>query len=383
MNSVSIVGVGFTAVGEHWSTPLRELAATATQAALQDCNANKIDAVLVANALAGNFSGQNHLAPLLADYAGLRGAEAVRIEAADASGGMALRQAYLMVASGAVETVLVLGAEKATDVVGNARQAAIATMLDSEYEAAHGASVTAILAMLMRRYMHETGAQVADFANFSVNAHNNGSKNASAMYRNLFKADRFASAPLVADPINLFDIAPEADGAAALVLTSSARAADMVAKPVRILGSGAGSDTLALHERPDPLYLSALRLAADRAYHEAGLTPDDVSLIELHDSATIMAALSLEATGFAGRGEGWRLATEGKIMAGGVLPISTFGGLKARGNPLGATGVYQAAEACLQLREEAGPNQVTNAKVAMLQNVGGVGGSAAVHLLGR
>jgi acetyl-CoA C-acetyltransferase len=383
MQEVSIIGVGQTPVGEHWELSLRHLALQAVQAALENAGLNKVDAIIVGNALGGVISNQNHLGALVADFAGMRGTEAFRVEAADASGGVALRQGYLMVASGMAQTAMVLGVEKVTDLIGSQRQTAMASFLDAEYEAAHGATPVALAAMLMRRYMHEYGVQVADFANFSVNAHANGAKNTNAMYRNLIRAERFSSAPLVADPVNLFDVAPEADGAAAVILTSAERAADLVPHPVRILASAVGTDALAVHDRPDPLCLMAASLSAQRAYEQASIGPVDVDLLELHDSSTIMAVLSLEASGFAGRGEGWRLAADNQIGAKGSIPISTFGGLKSRGNPFGATGVYQAVEVVLQLRGEAGENQVTGAQIGMTQNLGGLGGTAVTHLFGR
>jgi acetyl-CoA C-acetyltransferase len=383
MQNVSIIGVGQTPVGEHWELSLRHLALQAVQAALDNAGLNKVDAIVVGNALGGVISNQNHLGALVADFAGMRGTEAFRVEAADASGGVALRQGYLMVASGMAQTVMVLGVEKVTDLIGSQRQTAMASFLDAEYEAAHGATPVALAAMLMRRYMHEYGVQIADFANFSVNAHANGAKNANAMYRNLIRADRFASAPLVADPVNLFDVAPEADGAAAVILTSAERAADLVPHPVRILASAVGTDALAVHDRADPLCLMAASLSAQRAYEQASIGPADVNLLELHDSSTIMAALSLEAGGFAGRGEGWHLAADSRIGVQGSIPISTFGGLKSRGNPFGATGVYQAVEVVLQLRGEAGENQVAGAQIGMTQNLGGLGGTAVTHLFGR
>ncbi len=383
MQKVSIVGVGQTPVGEHWELSLRHLALRAMQAALDNAGLKSVEAVVVGNALGGLLSNQNHLGALLADFVGMRGTEAFRVEAADASGGVALHQGYLMVASGAAQTVMVLGVEKVTDLVGSERLGALATTLDAEYEAAQGAIPVALAAMLMRRYMTECGLQVSDFANFSVNAHANGAKNANAMYRNLIKADRFAGAPLVADPINLFDVAPEADGAAAVILTSAERAADMVPAPVHILASAVATDALAVHDRPDPLFLAAASASARQAYKQGSLTPQDVDLLELHDSATIMAALSLEAMGFAPRGEGWRLATDNQIGIKGKLPVSTFGGLKSRGNPLGATGVYQAVEVALQLRGEAGDNQVAGPQIGMAQNLGGLGGTAVTHLFGK
>ncbi len=380
MDQVSIIGVGQTAVGEHWEISLRHLALQAMQAALENAGLESVDAIVVGNALGGLLSNQNHLGALVADFAGMRGTEAVRVEGADASGGVALRQGYLMVASGMAQTVMVLGVEKVTDVVGSTRTSALTAFLDAEYEAAQGATPVGLMALLMRRYMHEYGVQLADFANFSVNAHANGGKNANAMYRNSIRADRFASAPVVADPVNLFDVAPEADGAAAVILTRADHAADMVPQPVRIRASAVASDALAVHDRPDPLFLSAANLSAGRAFEQAGLTPSDVDLFELHDSSTVMVALSLEACGFATRGEGWKVAVENKIGLAGQLPLSTFGGLKSRGNPLGATGVYQAVEATLQLRGEAGDNQVADAQIAMIQNLGGVGATAVTHL---
>lgn len=383
MQEVSIIGVGQTPVGEHWELSLRHLALQAIQAALENARLEKVDAIIVGNALGGVISNQNHLGALLADFAGMRGTEAFRVEAADASGGVALRQGYLMLASGMAQTVMVLGVEKVTDLIGSQRQTAMASFLDAEYEAAQGATPVSLAAMLMRRYMHENGVQVADFANFSVNAHVNGAKNANAMYRNLIRGDRFASAQLVADPVNLFDVAPEADGAAAVILTSAERAADLVPHPIRVLASAVGTDALAIHDRPDPLCLMAASLSSQRAYEQASIGPADVDLLELHDSSTIMAALSLEASGFAGRGEGWRLAAENRIGAKGSIPISTFGGLKSRGNPFGATGIYQAVEVVLQLRGEAGGNQVEGAKIGMIQNLGGLGATAVTHLFGR
>jgi acetyl-CoA C-acetyltransferase len=383
MHNVSIVGIGQTPVGEHWELSQRQLALQAMQAALDNAGIRSVDAIVVGNALGGTLSDQNHLGALLADFAGLRGTEAYRVEAADASGGLAFRQGCLMIASGAAQTVMVLGIEKITDVVGTERHSALATFLDSEYEAAQGATPVVVAAMIMRRYMHEYGVQLADFANFSVNAHANGAKNANAMYRNLIRADRFAGAPLVAEPINLFDVAPEADGAAAIILSTTERAADMVPQPIHVLASAVGTDALAIHDRPDPLWLTAVQLSAQRAYDEAGITFKDINVLELHDSATIVAALSLEASGFAVRSEGWRLAADNQIGLSGPLPISTFGGLKSRGNPLGATGVYQAVEIALQLRGEAGDNQVHDAQIGMIQNLGGLGATAVTHLFGK
>lgn len=381
MRDVAIIGVGQTPVGEHWESSLRMLAADAIHAALADAGVDGADALYVGNAYGASFSSQSQLGALVADYAGLAGIEAFSIDAADASGGAALRAGYLAVASGAVETVIVAGVEKSTDTVGSDHMRARNVSLDADFESVHGATLPAMAALLMRRYMVEYGIELSAFEGFSVNAHGNGSKNTNAMFRNILKVGSFARSPMISDPVGLFDSAPDADGAAAVILTSAERAADLVPQPVRITGSAAATDRFALQERPDMLFLSAANRSAYAAYAQAGISPTDADLFELHDGFTILAALTLEATGFAERGQGCRLAQEGQIGLQGSLPISTFGGLKSRGNPAGASGVYQAVEAVLQLRGLAGANQVANAQTALIQSLGGLGSTAITHVL--
>ncbi len=381
MREVSIIGIGVTPVGEFWEASLRGLAGEAVSAALADSGLEAVDALYVGNTLGGALNGQQHLGPLLADYTGLRGIESYTLEAGEASGGAALRTAWLAVASGAVESALVLGVEKVTDTVGPERAAALMNLLDADYEAVHGATPPALAALLMRLYMDAHAVALDQFEGFSLNAHANGSRNPRAMFRNLLKPGAFAKAPAVAPPVTLFDAAPEADGAAALVLVPAERAADLAARPVRVAGSAVATDALALGERADPLFFSAVNRSAGRAYAQSGITPEDVDLLELHDSYTIVTTLALEAAGFAARGVGWRLAADGQIGLEGRLPISTFGGLKARGNPLGATGVFQAVEAVLQLRGEAGENQVSDARIAVIQSLGGLAATAVTHVL--
>ena len=348
---------------------------------MDDAHVSKVDALYVGNMLAGELSQQNHLGALVADFAGLRGIEAVTVEAADASGGAALRQAVLAVKSGMVETALAVGVEKMTDQTGASVTRALATGLDTDYEMMQGLTVAGMGALLMRRYMHVYGVELADFAGFSVNAHANGADNPLAMFRNRLRAESFTAAPLVADPVSLFDMAPLADGAAAVIVTSRQRAMDMVPQPIEIIGSAIATDGFALHDRRDLLWLKAAEMSAQKAMVQAGVTRDDIDLFELHDSFTIMAALSLEATGFAQRGQGWQMARDSEIARNGRLPISTFGGLKARGNPGGATGMYQIVEVARQLRGQAGNCQVEGAKIGMAQNLGGSGATAVTHIL--
>jgi acetyl-CoA C-acetyltransferase len=383
MREVAIVGVGSTPVGEHWETSLRMLAADAIRAAMADANIKAVDALYAGNAYGATFSSQSQIGALIADYAGLKGIEAFTIDAADASGGAALRAGYLAVASGAVDTVMVVGVEKSTDSIAGARVKARNVSLDADYETVHGATLTSLCAMLMRRYMYEHGVELSAFEGFSINAHRNGSLNRNAMFQNTLKPGGYVRASMISDPVNLFDGAPDADGAAAVILTTADRAADMTPHPVIIAGSAAATDTFTLQDREDMLYLKAADLSAYKAYTQAGITTADIDLFELHDAFSILSVLTLEATGFASRGEGWKLAQNAgeAISLNGSLPISTFGGLKSRGNPVGATGVYQAVEAYLQLTRRAGKNQVTDAQIAAIQTLSGTGVTAITHIL--
>lgn len=380
MRDVCIVGIGQTEVGEYWDRSLRDSGVEAISAALEDANAKRVDALYVGNMLSGRLTAQEHLGTLLVDWAGLGNVEAVKVEAADASGAAAVRMGYLGVASGMQDLVVVCGVEKTTDTDTETANAAWSSGTDAEYEASEGLSIPGIAGLLMRRYMHEFGVQREDFAPFAVNAHANGANNPYAMFRSPISAEAYARAGMVADPISMFDAAPLCDGAAAVVLCSSERASEFSTKPVRIRASCMDIDRLALHSRSDPLFLRAAYLSAQKAYLQAGVGPHDIELFELHDAFTIMAALSLEACGFAERGEGARLAQEGGIALEGRIPISTMGGLKARGHPIGATGVYQIVELVTQLRGEAGANQI-HCHLGMAQSLGGSGATAVTHIL--
>jgi len=381
MRDVAIIGIGQTKVGEHWDTSLRHLALEPLQAAMSDAGVTRADALYVGNMLSGALAGQEHLGALVADFAGLRGIEAFKVEAACASGAAALRMGYVAVAGGLADIVVVVGVEKMTDTLGPDTTTALAMAADGDYEAAQGVSFVAINALLMRRYMHEYGYSHQNFAPFAVNAHRNGMNNPHAMFRFPVKAERFASAKMICDPINLLDSSPICDGAAAVVLAPADAARALSAAPVRIAASAVGTDALAVHDRRDPLVLDGAVLSTRRAYDQAGIGPQDVDLFELHDAFSIMAALSLEAAGFADKGQGLRLALEGEIDIEGCVPVSTMGGLKARGHPVGATGIYQVVEVVQQLRGLAGANQVENARLGMAQNIGGSGATVVTHIL--
>lgn len=382
MTDIVIAGIGQTEVNEHWGVSLRELALRAIEAAQLDAGNLQPQALFVGNMLAPTLSRQAHLGSLVADFAGLTGIEAMTIEAAGASGGAALRTGYLAIASGQADVALVVGVEKFSDQVGAPVEEALASSTDSDFESIQGMTPTAQAALLMQRYLHEFNAPRPAFAGFALTAHANGASNPYAMFRKAISADTYNRAGYVSEPLNMFDVAPNADGAAALLLTRPEMLPPGFPHPlIRVAGSSLVTDTLALHDRPDPLTFHAARLSVERACRQAKITPLQVDLFELFDAYSIYAALSLEAAGFAARGEGWKLAQDGALVRTGSLPIATMGGLKARGNPGGATGVYQAVESVLQLRGEAGPNQIPNARRALVQSLGGPASTVVTHVL--
>ena len=395
MSDVIIAGLGQTPVGEHWELSLRSLAVKAMLAAIKDSGGLRPQALFVGNMLAPALSRQAHLGALLADFGGLHpgdeqdrvhraGIEAETVEAGGASGAAALRQGYMAVASGLVDVALVVGVEKFTDVVGPEVEAALATATDGDFEAIQGVTPTAQAAMLARQYMHEFHAPVDALAGFPLTAHANGAGNRHAMFHKAISLEAYHKAEPVSDPLNMFDVAPNVDGAAALLLTRAELLPKELPHPrVRIAASASASDTLGLHNRLDPLWFAAAQVSVEQALRKAGIQREQVDLFEYHDVFSIFAALSLEAAGFAPAGQGWKLAADGAIGLTGQIPCATLGGSKARGNPGGATGVYQAVEAALQLQGRAGPNQIAQARVAMIQSLGGPASTAITHILER
>lgn len=385
MRKAVIIGVGMTPVGEHWKTSLRDLAVEALLNAMDDANIDGVDSLYVGNMISGPFVEQENLGALIADWAGLGHIPAVKVEAACASGGAAVQEGAKAVMSSLEDVVAVVGVEKMTDVWPSDATRYLAYAADAEWELFHGASFVALNALVMRHYMHTYGYTEEDLALFTVNAHINGAKNPYAMFKKPIKVETVLKSPYIADPLKLFDASPVCDGAAAVIITTPEKAKELgipKEKWVEIAGMGRAIDTINLANRKDLLRLKAAEVAAEKAYRMASITPEDVDLFEIHDAFTIMAALSLEAVGAAERGKGAELAKEGQIAIDGDYPIQTMGGLKARGHPVGATGVYQTVEAALQLRGEA-PNQVPDAEVALTQNIGGTGSNITVTILRR
>lgn len=381
MRSVAIIGIGMTTISEHWDQSIKVLAGEAALAALADAGREAVDGLFIGNMLSGTLNRQENLGAMLSDWVGLRGAEAVKIEAACGSGGAAVRQALMAVASGVMDSALAVGVEKMTDTVPATTTGGLATAADSDWEAAQGVSFVALNALVMQRYLHEYGWTKDDFAPFAINAHGNAMHNPFARLHEKVDARAYKRARMVAEPINLLDASPTGDGAAAVLIVPAGQVSSNGRPRILIAGSASATDTLAIHDRRDPLWLSAAELSTRKAYAQAGVGPAEIDVFELHDAFSIMAALSLEACGFAERGQGPRLALDGEIVPTGRVPIATRGGLKARGHPVGATGVYQVCELVEQLRGTAAGTQVDGARIGMAQNIGGSGATIVTHIL--
>jgi len=382
MKKVAILGIGQIKIDEHWDLSLREIGGNAAFSAMQDAGMDKVDALFVGNMLSPIVSGQNQLGTFFSDWIGLWGQEAVKVEAACASGAAALRSGLMAVASGEIESALVVGVEKMTDKAGHDITSALATAADADYELEQGISFVGLNALVMRRYMHEFGWKHEDFAPFSINSHANAMYNPFARLHQRINTEQFEKSSMVSTPINLLDASPTGDGAAAAIIVPAERVASVKGRPrIVVAGSASATDTIAVHSRKDPMFLSAAHESSKKAYEMAGITKDDIDVFELHDAFSIMAALSLEACGFAERGKGVRLGLDGEIGPKGRIPVCTRGGLKARGHPVGATGMYQVVEVVQQLREECDETQVDGARIGMAQNIGGSGATILTHIL--
>ncbi|HSN94897.1 MAG TPA: beta-ketoacyl synthase N-terminal-like domain-containing protein, partial [Anaerolineaceae bacterium] len=357
MNKVYINGIGQVPVQESWEFSLKEIAGFAGLLAMEDAGLGYPQGLFVGNMLSLSANKQGHLATLLADWLGFHQKPALGVEAACGSGAAAFRTAVEAVASGELESALVIGVEKMTDSPSNEITAQLVTAADADLEGGLGLSFVALNALIMQRYLHEYHWSHADFAAFSVNAHANAVHNPYARFRKPIDLQAYTSAAMICEPINLLDATPIADGAAAIVISRNPGSA--VHRPVRVIGSAAATDSISIQNRKDPIWLSAAEKSALAAYRQSGIQPKDIGVFEYHDAFSIMAALSLEASGFCPRGQGPRLANEGKLRFEGEIPVATMGGLKARGHPVGATGIYQLCEVTQQLRGDSGPTQVS------------------------
>ncbi len=387
MREVAVIGVGDTKFGELWEYSLRDIGMQAGLTAVGDANiaGEQLDALYIGNMAAGSLIDQEHLGAMVADYSGLAQLHlpAVRIEAAGASGGMALRQGYMAVASGMHDFVMVAGAEKMTDVGDDEIPRIQMAGGDQQWEGLTGATMASLHAMIARRHMHEFGTTREQIASVAVKNHRNGALNPMAQFQKAVDIDVVLNATKVADPLGVFDCAPVSDGAAAMILAPLEIAKKYSEDPVVIAASAAATDTLALHHRSSITRFDSVKVAASKAYRYAGLSPKEIKIAEINDSYTISEILNIEDLGFFDKGKGGAATMEGMTEINGVVSVNTSGGLKSRGDPMGATGIAQAVEIVRQLRGKGEKRQVSNAECGLTLNVGGTGATSVVHILRR
>ena len=379
MRDVAIVGVGMTRFGELWDQSLRDLFTEAALAAIDDAGVDHIDSMYVGSMSPGLFVGQEHIGSLMADYLGVAGIPSTRVESACASGGAAVRMAILEVMSGESEIVLAGGVEKMWD--GADATYALATAADQEYEAFHGITFPGLYALIANAHMARYGTTREQLADVAVKNHYHGSMNPKAQYQVQISRVQVMTSTLVASPLRLLDCSPVTDGAAAVIVTTVEKARKLGKPVVRVRASAQASDALALHSRKDLTRIPVVEKAAERAFKQAGIGPEDLDLAEVHDCFTIAELVVMEELGLVERGKSGEAVSSGMTRLGGKIPINTSGGLKSKGHPVGATGVAQVIEVVQQLRGEAGKRQVENARIGLTQNMGGSGGSCVIHIL--
>lgn len=385
VEKVAIIGVGQSEFGELWDKGFREIVLKAGIEAIEDAGleGKEIEAMYIGNMSGGRYLAQEHISALIADYSGLAelGTPSTRIEGADASGGLALRQAYLAVASGIHDIVIAAGAEKVTDVASEMTTDIMASSADREWEGFVGATIPALFALMAKLHFERYGTTSEDLAMVSVKNHKNGVLNPKAQFRREIRVEDVLNSPLVAEPLHLLDCAPLSDGASAVILANEKIAREYTDNPVFIRACTQASDYLAVQNRRDITTMESVRKASSLAYRMAKISPEDVDVVEIHDSFTIAEIMAYEDLGFVEKGKGAELIREGITELTGSLPVNPSGGLKACGHAIGATGIRQAVEITLQLRGMAGKRQV-DCETGLSLNIGGTGATAVVTVYG-
>ncbi len=385
MREVAIIGVGLTKFGERWEHGLRDLMAEAGLNALNDANITSNDVEMLYGGVmaSGRFIGQEHIAALLADQLGFKNIPAVRVENACASGGTALRQGYIAVASGIHDIVAVGGVEKMTDVTPSEATSALGGAGDQEWELGQGITFPGLYALMAKRHMHDFGTTEEQMAAVSVKNHKNAVKNKYAQFRREITIDEVLKSKPVADPLKILDCSPISDGAAAVILAPLEIAKKYNDTPIKIAASTQATDTLSLAERESITSLKAAQISGEKAFKQAKVKPSDIDVAEVHDCFSIAEILAMEDLGFYKKGKAAKAIADGETALGSKLSVNTSGGLKGCGHPVGATGVKQAVEITWQLRGEAADRQVNGAEIGLAHNVGGSGATAVVHIMKR
>ncbi|MCS7112195.1 MAG: thiolase domain-containing protein [Ignisphaera sp.] len=383
MRKVHIVGVGMVRIDRYYDKGYMQLIRDAAVSAFNDVKSYEPEAIVVGNMLSSTLYNQDSLAALALDAIGFRGLGGLKVEAACGSGGHAVIVGYSLVASGLYDQVMVVGVEKMSDYPTSTITSALAQAANAEYEYIYGVSFPALNALIMRLYMLKYEARREDMALWPVRMHEYGSRNPYAQLRNRITIEDVINSPIVSDPIRLMDSAPIGDGAAVIILSSEDVARKLSDTPVEIAGVGLGSDGLDLSSREELLNPISIKRAAEKAFRMSKLTPSDIDVAEIHDAFTITALLSIEGLGFADLGESWKLVKDGRFAVGDKPSVNLSGGLKARGHPVGATGVYQIAEIAMQLRGDFPGVKLDKAEKGLAMNTGGVGTLTSVVILKR
>jgi len=381
---VAVVGLGCTKFGELWHEDLTSLATKAGVEALEDADIDfqDIDALYGGSMSAGLFTKQEHIGALILDAVGgsKLGIPATRVEAACASGGLAVRQAYLSILAGETNITMAAGVEKMTDVSPEDAMDILMAAGDREWEGIHGATFPALYAMIARAHMDKYGTSEEDLAHVSAKNHENAMFNEIAQYQRKITVEQVLKSPMIASPLHLLDCSPVTDGAAALILATEETAKRICDTPIWIKGSAQASDAFAFYHRKSMTTMESVRTASKKAYEQAKVEPQNIDLAEVHDCFTIAEVMNIEDLGFVEKGRGGKAVEQGITTYDGQIPVNVSGGLKACGHPVGATGVKQICEVTKQLRGEAS-RQVQGAEIGLTLNVGGTGGTAVVHIL--
>lgn len=384
MRPVAVIGAGKTPFGAFPDRDLRGLAVEAGQKCLHNANATpaQIESFYLGNFSGPAFVGQNHLAPYVSTALGIQDVPATRIEAACASSGSAFYHAWTEVAAGVHDVVMVVGVEKMTSQSTARTSEILAEAGDCSGEMRAGNTFASLFAMIARRHMHEFGTKKEHLASIAVKNHANGALNPDAHMRKNVTLEQAMKGKPIADPLNIYDCSLISDGAAAVILAPLERAREFTDKPVRVLGIAQASDFVALDQKADITTFPAVRRAGEKAYAMAGVGPNEIEFAELHDCFTIAEIIAMEDLGFCKRGAGGPYAFEGCTLRTGPRPVNTTGGLKAKGHPVGATGVSQICDLVKQIRGEAGELQIPRRSVGLAENLGGSGATCVVTILG-
>ncbi|MEN8222250.1 MAG: thiolase domain-containing protein, partial [Acidobacteriota bacterium] len=332
MRKVAIIGIGMIKWGELWEKSLRQIASEAVFECLEDAGTDRIDAMTIGNMSGGLFNGQEHLASLIPDHMGRKNIPSMRIESACASGGMAVRTAYLEVASGISDYAVAVGVEKMTDISGQEATYALATAADQDYEAFHGVTFPGLYAMMAKTHMDRYGTTRDQLSSVVIKNHFNGSLNPNAQFPFKINGEQVLNSPMVADPLRLLDCSPITDGAAAVLITTLEEAKKFKKQPVLISGIGHASDSIGLSNRKDILKMDAVTISAEKALKMAGKSIKDIDFAEVHDCFSIAEIMILEALGIVSPGEGGIAGSEGLTALDGSFPVNPSGGLKSKGH---------------------------------------------------